>query len=282
MLLGLAAATGAIAASSCGDENDSPVRIAGSKPDGGVPNDAGPDGSTDGGPVVRTVMQRNPYGNVAETENLLWDGDFEWASPFSDEYGWFPFPLSQQAVPPILVGPDCRSGLKCAVLKHNKGAIGIGVASKGSKLEASFWTKPASGADCTSFRAVLLSVPSLLAAAQTLLGQPDPDNEVAPESPAPGPDGWCHFDAVVAERTQRIFLYVYNSANGEALLDDAVVKRAPANKALSALVGPPSDERVKELDAVRAAARTHSLPSDPPPNTARRAFEAWARRGALP
>src|SRR5262249_43255303 len=107
--------------------------------------------------------------------------------------------------------------------------------------------------------------------------QPDPDAILA--APAkPEPDGWCHFDGVVKERTQRTFLYVKNLADGEALLDDAVLKKAPAQKALSYVVGPPSEELTKELDEIRAYLRTRSGPNDPPPNAARRAFEEWAKR----
>ena len=36
----------------------------------------------------RTVIERSPYGNVKASQNLLWDGDFEWSSPFADQYGW--------------------------------------------------------------------------------------------------------------------------------------------------------------------------------------------------
>ncbi|MBM4359336.1 MAG: hypothetical protein FJ096_14635, partial [Deltaproteobacteria bacterium] len=56
----------------------------------GVGGSNSPTSSSGGGgePVRRTVTTRNPFGNVAVSDNLLWDGDFEWLSSFADQYAW--------------------------------------------------------------------------------------------------------------------------------------------------------------------------------------------------
>ena len=90
------------------------------------PSDAGPN-ETDAAPPKRTVLHRNPFGNVAKTENLLWDGDFEMSSPFSDEYGWLTGPPFSYAFSGVRIGAECRSGIKCAVLPKKKYLVAIGV-----------------------------------------------------------------------------------------------------------------------------------------------------------
>jgi hypothetical protein len=83
---------------------------------------------------------------------------------------------------------------------------------------------------------------------------------------------------VVRERTQRIFLYVKNTSPGDLFVDDAVVKKATPQQALSTKSRLPSAEKVAELDELRRFLRTRRGPHDPPPNPARRAFEAWRHR----
>ena len=69
------------------------------------PIDPGPGGGGGGGSppdppdppaVKRTVIERNPFGNVEASQNLLWDGDFEWSSPFTDQYGWYEPPATPE------------------------------------------------------------------------------------------------------------------------------------------------------------------------------------------
>src|SRR5262245_9380671 len=85
-------------------------------------------GALDAGPPKRTIEQRNAFGNVAETENLLWDGDFEWFSAFSDQYGWLAgtsMLTLGYSFRDIRVGTICRSGLKCAGMAKKTVLAGI-------------------------------------------------------------------------------------------------------------------------------------------------------------
>ena len=46
---------------------------------------SGVGGAGGGGTIVRRVIDRDPMGNVQKTNNLLWDGDFEWQIAFQDQ-----------------------------------------------------------------------------------------------------------------------------------------------------------------------------------------------------
>lgn len=226
--------------------------------EGGAPPDAGP--------PIRTVMQRNPYGNVAETENLLWDGDFEWASPFSDQYGWLSGSASSYLgydFPNVKIGAVCRSGMKCVQMSKNRVIAGIGVASAGGKIQASFWAKVTTG-DCTGVSGAIIAYD----------GEGDPDVTVDPVSEKPDASGWCHYETVVDERKGKPLLYIENESGGTIVVDDAVVKKVATGTPLKAQHGPPRAALVSKLDDARDSMHRLRGPHDPPPNRARRAFEA--------
>jgi hypothetical protein len=212
------------------------------------------------------VEQRNPFGNIAETHNLLWDGDFEWASPFSDQYGWLKgLPLGY-AFDGIRIGTTCRSGVKCAALEKSKVLVAIGVGSQGHKLAASLWVKPAEPT-CTGITSILMD---------GILGGPggDPDVPLSPDAEQPDASGWCRFSAVSDERLAKPYIYIKNNTGGEIVVDDAILKRAPAAMALSVKVVLPA-ATIADLHAVRADLAKLKGPHDPPPNAAARALGTW-------
>jgi len=261
-LLAIASAAG------CSSEKIDPL-TSGLSEDAGTPADAGLDAKPDPGPVVRTIEQRNPFGNVAEHENLLWDGDFEWSSPFADQYGWINYPASSQAFgfEGIRVGVECRSGLKCVAVKKGASIIGIAVASKTGSLSASFWAKPAEpSCDGISARLIALAVA-------------DPGVEIVETTDAPDASGWCRFEVVADKQQSKSYFLIKNQTQGELLVDDAVLKKVPPTQTLSlGTARPPTAAEMAEDAEVRAEARTRRGPHDAPPNAAQRAFEAWARR----
>ena len=280
-LLALVPAFAAVALAACGDSDAlAPVQQGeATPPDAGLdaeaPDTGAPDApEEDGGRrvvVKRTLEHRNPFGNVAETGNLLWDGDFEWSSPFSDQYGWLKgttlFNISY-AWSGTTVGVACRSGLKCETLEAGEVVLGIGVASAGSKLDASFWVKPSSGA-CGDVTATLLSIE---------VGSDDADAPLLPAAETPDANGWCQFGAIADERLEKTYLYIENEGDGTVVLDDAVLKRAPKAEAISIAPRPPAVDRTAALAIVKASARKLREPRDPPPNAALRAFEEWAKK----
>ena len=227
--------------------------VGGSAPDAGVPR--------------RTVMTRNPFGNVAETENLLWDGDFEWHSAFADQYGW----LSGSSVnslgfgfSDIRLGAECRSGLKCAGMKKNRAIAGIAVASMGNKILASFWARIAMG-DCTDVSATIIPFGDVK----------DPSVIVKPVSPEPDASGWCHFESVLDPRKGKPVLLIQNGTGADIVVDDAVIKKVAPEMSIKAYHGPPSAKLAEEIEAAREALRRARGPHDPPKNAAQKAFEAW-------
>jgi hypothetical protein len=244
------------------------------KPDGGTGGSA-PDAGTggappDAGPVRRTVTQRNPFGNVAETENLLWDGDFEWFSAFSDEYGWLAGSSPQSigySFSDVRLGAVCRSGLKCAGVKNKHIIVGIAVASQGHKIEASFWAHLTKGT-CDQVTALVAD-----------LGEgADPDVTVTPVDKAPDAAGWCQFDTVVDARAAKSYLYIDNGTGADLVVDDAVIKKVDSMMSVKAWHGPITGALFADLDAARAAVRRLRGPHDAPPSPARKAFEQWRKR----
>lgn len=223
----------------------------------------------DAGPPKRTVETRNPFGNVAKSQNLLWDGDFEWSSPFADQYGWINYPQSASAFgfEGIVIGSECRSGIKCASVAKGKNIIGIAVSSVDAKLATSYWAKIQAGT-CSDVEGRLVS-----------LATNDPGVPIAAASEAPDATGWCHFETTVEPQPLKVYLWIHNKTGEPIVVDDAVVERAPAAKLLTAPIdAPPTAELAEEIRGVQAEVRRRARPVDPPPTPARRAVEAWAAK----
>lgn len=247
-----------------------PVIDAGPIDDGGGTGGSGGGGVIDAGPPKRTIIQRNPFGNVAERENLLWDGDFEWYSPFSDQYGWLAGASTATlgfAFSDVRLGAACHSGIRCAALKKKRVIAGLAVASQGNKLAVSFWAHVTAGA-CSKVVATLVDFGE----------QVDPDVSIKPVVADPDASGWCQYDAVVDARLGKPVLLITNLSDGEALVDDVVIKKVAAAMSLKAFHGPHTAELSADLADARAAFARLRGPHDPPPSAARRAFEQWKQR----
>jgi hypothetical protein len=225
--------------------------------------------NTGGGPAgtsTRTVMQRNPYGNVAAVNNLLWDGDFEWYTRFASQYGWWTLasPNAFSLInPDIQIGARCRSGIKCAAMADNAVMMGMAVAWEGKELQISFWANT-SGEACGGITAYLLSRESS-----------EPDLEI--EAPAgPEADGWCHFDSALPERKSAQFLYIHNDSGVEVVLDDVVIQPSMVD-ALRLSAGTKPVPKA-QLASAHAWFDVISKPSDPVPTEAQRFVEDEGRQ----
>lgn len=214
-------------------------------------------------PLIRTVEERSPFGNVGATDNLLWDGDFEWTSPFTDQYGWLFGPPYSYAFPSAVIGAECRSGVKCATVAKNKAILGIGVGSSSLGLVVSVYTKIKASA-CKEVDVALLNI----ANAQK-------DVAIPPETDAPDKAGWCHYSATVPSYDKKVYLLVDNNTGDVLLVDDAVVRAQAANAPPPAPppMGPMPAEQLARHDEARAAIAALRGPHDPPKNPAQRAFE---------
>jgi hypothetical protein len=266
------------ALAACGAEEAlNPLPVDAGATDAGT--DAGSGGSApDAGAPKRTVLQRNPFGNVAETENLMLDGDFEWFTPFADQYAWLSgssLSAIGYTLPDVALGAACRSGLRCASVKKHAVILGLGLASQGTKLEVSVWAKVTAG-PCSKVIVTLadwdgLQDPSLPS---------DLNVAVKPVADQPDADGWCHLGAVVDARAHKPALIISNSTAGVMLVDDVVLRKAPVTKALFVEHGPPSAEAAADLRTAGEALRRLRGPHDAPPNEARRAYDKSRHDGA--
>lgn len=269
-------------APACADEDVDPVQ-ADSTTSGvttfttSTPTGEGGGGGEGGGRpapvVVRTVEQRNPFGNVAASDNLLWDGDFEWSSPFSDQYGWLSGPPYSYAFPAATIGAECRSGVKCVTVAKNKSIIGIGVGSGQSALVATVFAKPKTGV-CADVEVLLFG---LFAS-----GAEAPEVPVPPTTEAPDAAGWCLYRGTAESYPQKAYLYVDNNTGEPLVVDNAVVRAVPKDEAAPPPppppAAPPTADRKARRDEAREAALRLRGPYLPPPSAAKRAFQEHLAR----
>jgi hypothetical protein len=255
----------AIAVACGSDENvseTSPVHDAGTD----APVVPKPDSSTLA--VKRHVFQKNPFGNVAASDNTLWDGDFEWASPFVDQYGWVDAVqiIGVSAFTGIRASAECRSGLKCAFVTQNQRLAGIGVAPGGKKASASIWARPPTG-KCEEMTISLIACDYA----------DDPDLEMKDADDAPDADGWCHYEAISDVRQSATCIYVVaDFVEGEALLDDGVVRAAPDN-AVPTSIAPSPTQRARIVEA-RKVLREKLKPRPSVPTRAKQELDRWLAR----
>ncbi len=242
------------------------VAVAGSTAASTTSSSASSGAGGDPGPPIRTILQRNPFGNVAVTRNLLWDGDFEWESAFADQYGWLQGQTA--SVTGRHLGPECRSGIKCGVLGAD--LIGIAVSSADYDLHASVWVRPGD-ASCDG------TVVFLLAEG---IYDDAPDEPIPPVASTPDESGWCHFEQTLPQRNDKAYLYLSTTSSEVSLVDDAVVREATADESrratpLSAWV--PTAATFEKLERAHEAIRKVRRPQDGAPNPARDATVRWAR-----
>lgn len=194
----------------------------------------------------REVIERDPFGNVATSGNLLWDGDFEWRPAFASQPAWFQgdnisfagFGSTKQ-----VVGASCKSGVKCTLLEGDDVLLGLAVASDGDDLEVSFWAYPDDG-DC------------LVVEAQLWSQQTQSSSDViGPASDEPGEDGWCRYVSIVPERHEAQYLFIHNAGLGSVFIDDAVIVPAGAQKNAwtptrhLGVIDPALSDRIAEVSA---------------------------------
>jgi hypothetical protein len=252
----------ALVVSACG--SDEP--IAASRPpapEAGASDAASPDAAAP--PPRRTLVTRSPFGNVAAKGNLLWDGDFEWHSPLVSEYGWLDAAAGEglAGFSAIRVGPQCKSGIKCGVLAAGGRMIAVGVSPSEAKVRASVWTRPPGG-DCTAVSVMLVAC-----------GRPlDPDLPLSDQDGRADESGWCEHVAVGEPRRRASCLSLEGAFSaGEALVDDAVIARAPPGS-----IPTPPTRGSPQAEAARDALRAWQRPGARGEVEARRAFERWRRR----
>jgi hypothetical protein len=260
----------ALALSACGsDELLAGVPEGDGGGDSGV-LDAAPDVDAAPGIPRRSVIERNPFGNVAASDNLLWDGDFEWHSAFASQYGWIdPGSAFLGGFSSVRVGADCRSGMKCAALVPHQKIAAIGVSPSDELVAASVWSKPSSG-DCLDTRVLLIACD----------WGADPDLPLLDADGLPDEQGWCRHELVAEPRKRASCLLVEaRLLEGQVLIDDAVVRAAaPGSRpSLSAFVPDALDSA--RAGAARATLREWLKPGRAREPQARRALERWQREG---
>jgi hypothetical protein len=264
---GFLAGVAVVVAAACGSDETlvSPLPV-GSVPDGSV-SDAPTE--EDALPAVRSVVQRNPFGNVEAADNLLWDGDFEWHSAFASQYGWAPVSLFTPigSFDQVVIGAECRSGMKCGFLTPGQRVAAIGVSPGAGMVSASVWVKSPSGS-CADIVAQVIAC--------DYAGDPElPLAAVA----GPDADGWCQLAAVGPERKRPSCLsLVARHATGRAFVDDAVV-RAVGEGAM-AYASPRQATREERVwaEQARAVLREWLKPGRVQPPEARRRYQAWRAR----
>jgi hypothetical protein len=261
----------------CTDEALSPVPV--DAPDGGSPPTPPTTDPPAEPPVepLRTIVDRNPFGNVAASDNLLWDGDFEWASPFTDQYGWFQLP-SSLTLEEVVVGPACRSGMKCARVDRSDQILGIAVGSSNEALVARAHVRFEPDDDgvtppCSDAAVVVLDLGGL--------GPADDSVELTLLTPTPDVTGYCIFAGQVEPRNNKPYVYIENNGRSAMLVDDVTLLRAssPAASKLQAGGASPKALPLRASLAPRiAAARDawkvlRTLPDTAKQNRAKELFE---------
>jgi hypothetical protein len=264
--LALVALLGGGAAHGCASESIAPAPVVvGSG--GSDASGAGGAGGSGGAPVAkRQIAERNPYGDVAKSDNLLWDGDFEWLSSFADQYGWLTGGSAgiSYALPKQVLGWKCRSGIKCAQLNAAKILVGVGVASQGHALATSVWVSGAS--PCASMVVALLA--------------DDANDFKIPAEQAEPVNGWCHYAATVPERKAAAWLYVANDGKTPVIVDDASVQPVAAKAAPSSAApqfGHAEPIAPEVFGALKADIRAHLKPHPRPQSEVERKWRAQRR-----
>jgi len=209
--------------------------------------------STGSGPVLRTVFERNPFGD--QVGNLLADGDFELSFGRPGQQGWIGFAATGQIGLVAETGGLCRSGLRCARVGTGGGLFARGTSAADQQpMRAEIWAKPMSTPSCEGISASVISCDSF--ATKALLSGP----------PATDADGWCVLQADVPRSKVATCIYLENGSDQEMLLDDA--RLVVADDSTSPAPAPIVTSELAELRARKERLRKHlrdTLPLGPPP-----------------
>ena len=231
-------------------------------------------------PPKRTIVERNPFGNVGASDNLLWDGDFEWSSPFASQYGWFQLPSSLTLDEPVM-GPICRSGVKCARVQRNDDILGVAVGAREEALYARVHIKFEPDDEgflspCDEASAIILDI--------GVDPPPDPDVELTLLTPVPDITGYCIFEGLLEARKNKPYLLMSNHGQGAMLVDDAILVRASSSSVPGGAIPPAAlpvrDSRRARAEASKAAARAIPRGGEGRPNPVKEALELHQRARA--
>jgi hypothetical protein len=232
---------------------------------GGSGGGSGAGGDT-GGPVVRTVSRRKPFGDT-NPENTLWDGDFEWSGAFVSQYPWLSISgFGGGFQPPgVKVSGQCYSGLKCGTLTSNRSAAGIAVSPATEQTRVRVYAKPGATETCDVVTVQYVSC---------FEGFNDEDDIPAlTETASADERGYCVYEADVPTRTKTPCLFLaYDGDEDEIFFDAAFVGAPPTGpeerrrRPLSArLPSAPTARSVARLEQMHAVLRAFRDTPPPPP-----------------
>jgi hypothetical protein len=167
------------------------------------------------GPIKRTVLDRNPFGNL-DPENLFLDGDFELTGR-SEQMPWLAFVgMRGQSTLEYESGGRCVSGVRCGSFAKGQFAIGWVASPKTGKIDLSMKVRPLPGAKgepadaCSVVKAYYVNIEA---------------SQNAAEFKVTGTDdaGFCNFELranVIANASSAVYL----EFGTDALVDDARAK----------------------------------------------------------
>lgn len=179
---------------------------------------------------IRTVEQRNPYGNTDIKNNLMVDGDFEWTGA-SGQYGWYAIANGQQAQLVRETGGLCHSGVACGEMNVGTDLLGQAAAPANEAMQISLWIKPPDG-NCSAVNVSVIECSALL---------PRVLASVTPLANTPDASGWCHLEGTQAAMTGQPCLYLKTSED-KVLVDDASLVGVPDTNAKPLAATVPSPE----------------------------------------
>lgn len=179
--------------------------ISGSSGQSGAPGEAGA-----GGAPIRTVSQRSPFGDVAASDNLLWDGDFEWSGAFISQYSWSSGKTwSIAGDPGIAVYAECRSGMKCAKVKKNAALGGIGVSPRTAMTKVRGWARVNEGSVCSKVNVYLSSCFEKMSL----------ENPAKATADEPDAEGWCQYEDDLPTLKSTPCMFIVNKTKGDIFVD---------------------------------------------------------------
>lgn len=233
---------GAASVVSCAGEEAVNPTPTGTTPPPPPPVDGGTGTTTpdagDGGPIVREVFTRNPFG--AAGENLLVDGDFEFSilpEGAAGQNGWIGF-TSSGGDASILgeTGGLCKSGLRCGRVTKGMILFARGTAAPDEKRhKITLWAKP-----------ITAPAENPCKVLQPRLITCDTFEQLAMVMPPAQPeaDGWCKLEG--EGRSSKIATCLYIDVLQDTLIDASSVVAVEA-------AGPPPP--ITQLETAESLAK---------------------------
>ncbi|HQK19042.1 MAG TPA: hypothetical protein PLJ27_16400, partial [Polyangiaceae bacterium] len=185
----------------------------------------------DGGPMIRQVYQRDPFGRLDPT-NLLHDGDFELSAADSMQYPWLGLTASN-----YVTGVDCRSGLRCIELSPSEYVAGVFVWPETAAVEVSFHGKLRSSQDCEKE-----------AVGVVMMADAYGGELMIPAKTSEPVDGWCQYAAELSVPSNVgyhlwvLLLAARQQATGAVVFDDVTMVASSFRTGRQALSVPSLDD----------------------------------------